>query len=111
MSYRAYCNGRIGFDGPMTDKVEKELEHIFPVGYGYEYYWDSDNVKSEIYFMYNGNYHEDDVIGILDDISKLITITLGECYFSGEDDTFWRFIFRNGMWVEQNGTIVYEDAE
>lgn len=62
-------------------------------------------------FDYSGNYHEDDVIGVLNDISNKYEISSGELEFTGEDHASWRFIYRDGVWHEENGEVVYKSGD
>ena len=39
----------------------------------------------------------------------LIYVTSGDVEFAGEDDCHWRFHFRNGKVVEQNGEVKYPE--
>lgn len=50
-------------------------------------------------------YSEDIVLEALDAVKG--NIVNGEVQFSGDDDAYWRFIFREGRWVEQDGKVVY----
>ena len=54
-------------------------------------------------------YHEEDVEDGLEKLLEIAPIKDGECNFTGEDDAHWRFVFRNGKWIEQSGRVVYED--
>lgn len=56
------------------------------------------------------NYHEDDVKFALTEINEKYHITSGEIEFSGEDNSFWRFIYKNGDWYEENGWVTYEGS-
>ena len=47
---------------------------------------------------------------LLELLTEIAPIQEGaELDFCGEDSTYWRFIFENGRWKEQDGVIVYHD--
>ena len=56
-----------------------------------------------------GLYIENSVYDFLNKISKFTES--GEIYYSGEDESYWRFMFRNGSWHEDSGNITYQDTE
>lgn len=62
-------------------------------------------------FDCSGNYHEDDVIGVLNDISNKYEISSGELEFTGEDNIHWRFIYDDGVWIEEDGDVVYRHGK
>ena len=51
-------------------------------------------------------YYEDDTYEVLDKIAPLVES--GEIEYSGEDESHWRFIFKDGTWNEEYGYIHYE---
>ena len=71
------------------------------------YYEINDYDFTNICFGNYGKYYEDEVEAILNAI--LPHISEGEVEYVGDDNTYWRFILKNGEWVEQNGHIVYDD--
>lgn len=62
--------------------------------------------SNEICFSVYDKYHEDDVQDTLNSIQSYISE--GEVCYTGEDECYWRFILQDGVWLEQNGYIVYE---
>jgi len=60
-----------------------------------------------------GNYYADEVCKTLDDVADMVGnyITDGEVQFSGEDREYWRFVFKNGMWIEEPGHVVYNEDD
>ena len=65
----------------------------------------------QITFEYDDKYHEDEVVSFLKGVAEEIgPIKSGVVEFTGEDAERWRFLWKNGRWVEQNATIVYEDV-
>ena len=57
----------------------------------------------------NQRYYDDEIREFLLAIESYVIS--GELNYEGEDQTFWRFYFRNGHWYEDTGTITYEDGE
>ena len=51
-------------------------------------------------------YHDYEWTDLFDKIKDICLE--GEADFAGEDGEHWRFIFRDGKWVEENGEICYE---
>ena len=56
---------------------------------------------------FNGEKLGDDKI-LFDAIAPFVMET-AEVYFRGEDDNFWKLVFKNGKCEEKMGKIVYED--
>jgi len=100
MGYYATASGEVTLKPDVDPDVVMDL-----LDYLYGELFQNDNC---IEFYTSDKYHEDDVIKTLD--SLLPYITEGEVCYDGEDDTHWRFILRDGNWIEQNGHIVYDDA-
>lgn len=107
MSYYATGSGAIELRSNLNEDNIREIEEIL------------DNADVECDFSrrdgyldlyqhekYYGDYWED-LLG------KLAPFTSqGEIDFNGEDGSLWRFIFRDGTFVEENGDVVFEsDAE
>lgn len=79
-------------------KVLEELRSCYEINdYDFTY----------IVFDFYSNYHDQEVKAVLNAV--LPYISEGEVEYTGEDDAHWRFILKNGKWVEQNGHIVYDD--
>ena len=60
------------------------------------------------------DYNGDDLAKVLEEIAKAAEsigspIKEGKIDFVGEDDSLWRFIYRDGSWHEENGQTEYED--
>lgn len=66
---------------------------------------DSTESKLEISIMSEGNYHGDDIFELLTEIQD--KVTEGYIVYNGEDGTTWRFILKDGSWVEENGEVYY----
>ena len=56
----------------------------------------------------NSKYYEEDVKDFLAEIEPYMNS--GEIEYSGEDETFWQFEFRNGNWYYNIGYIQYTRA-
>ena len=65
--------------------------------------------EAEVELNFNGKYWEDEILSALDTLSLFISD--GEIEFSGEDDSHWKFFFRNGRWNEVNGEVVYGETD
>ena len=55
----------------------------------------------------SGNYSEEDLHSFLRAITPFV-IESSDITYQGESNDFWRFVFKNGKWFEQNGVIEYE---
>lgn len=64
-----------------------------------------------IEFWMDGEYFEDDVKKALQNIAEIAEISSGELDITYEDDEFWRFIYRDGVWQKQDGHVVYDDPD
>ena len=54
------------------------------------------------------NYAEECVHDFLRSINE--NTLYGEIVFEGEENTNWRFKFKDGKWYEENGTITYDEG-
>ena len=95
MSYYAYGNGTIQLSQDLPDDLLNVLD-----AYGAKIYDDN-----ELSICCDGNYHENEIIELLEKIKPYASS--GEVNFNGESDDFWRFILKDGEWLEQNGHISY----
>lgn len=105
MSYIASGSGHVIFSNPSKstnkqacDLLSQEFEYI--LGF-------CRSNPNQIDFWTDRNYHEDSVKDILNDLADLSPIQEGELCYEGEDRSYWRFIFKDGKWIEQIGQIVY----
>ena len=113
MGYYADGGGSIIFNKALDEAEVSLLENacekvwfqcdIIPSALGKQNYY------SSIDIWMNDKYHEEDVNWLLDTIKNTAPIESGCVKFSGEDGSNWRFVFRDGEWLEQNGTVIYED--
>lgn len=99
MGYCASWSGYIKFKQDIANEIIEECEYVF-VELHYE---PSDRTLG---FYGNGKYYSDEVYNFLNNIKEITES--GEIRYYGEDETYWRFIFKDNKWVEESGTIVYE---
>ena len=98
MGYYAYGAGEVTLIKELPEQVLKDVKDI------YSY---TERYKDTLFFSIDSNYHEDDVVGLLDELKPYISEGLVE--YTGEEDTHWRFSFKDGEWTEFNGRTVYDD--
>lgn len=97
MGYYATWGGQIKFkDKPSKDIIEK-INDCFVC------YDQNENTLSVGDYS---KYYEDAAYEVLDKIAPLVES--GEIEYSGEDESHWRFIFKDGTWNEEYGYIHYE---
>lgn len=76
-------------------------------------HWDMEyvlNDDTKIYFWENNCcWHEEDTMEFFNQLTPYITEGCAE--YKGDDDCTWRYVFQNGEWIEQNGTIYYSDED
>lgn len=99
MSYIATCNGNFRIkEGKLNDELFDKVEPFF------------DSVEkfgSDIEVFYNGNYHEDNFCQFMNEMAE--AAESGTLYCAGEDDSYWKFVVKDGNWKEYSGSIVYDD--
>lgn len=72
--------------------------------YNIEYVLNDDDIR--IYFWNNySSWHEEDTMEFLNTLTPYITEGCVE--YKGDEDCNWRYILKDGKWIEQNGTIYY----
>lgn len=105
MGYYAEGNGYV----VVKDKYKNHIDEICDtLNSEFDYADNYDNTT--ISLGISGNYHDDDIIQLLDSI--ICKINDGEVTFAGESGDRWRFIFdrKNKRWEEQFCTaIIYDD--
>jgi hypothetical protein len=106
MGYYADGSGSIRFARQLTqdehDRVYEALNEVFEV-------WQSTPPKESVFDFYSSEkYNDDIVLEALNSAAQVAPIADGEIDYVGEDGCFWRFIFRGGVWDEENGRIIYE---
>ena len=105
MSYYANGSGSIRFKAPLG----KEVFDLF-AGYLNEIFeevYPADDERQEISVCGYFKYHEDEVEELLRDHFTNIMVEAGDLRFVGEDDAQWRFVFRDGKWIEEDGEVLF----
>lgn len=54
-------------------------------------------------------FHDDDMVHAMNKIAQYVES--GDVEFCGEDDSHWRYHFRNGKMEEQSGEVVYKSSK
>ena len=102
MSYYANYSGNIKFSNIVPKELIKEADEIFE-----NFYYDENDGSAD--FGGNDRYSEDDMYRYFE---KITPYTLsGEIEYVGEDNSIWRFIFKDGEWREESGRIEYGDSK
>ncbi len=52
-------------------------------------------------------YYGKEVLQALDTAASIAEIDEGVINYKGEDNSIWRFIYKDGEWIEENGEIVF----
>ena len=114
MSYYAKYNGEIHFKKGSAEDIRNMIEEepvLYILGiYDAKEPRELGTIKDEnFYIIYGGDekYHEDDIKEMLRSFAPYVEI--GEIEFVGEDDSLWRFIFKDGKWYEENGLVIYDE--
>ena len=110
MSY--YANGELKIVYLSTDKdIIGKVENAF-LYVNQRYDMDSEVSEDRTVIVAYGNerYSTSATEKLLELLTEIAPIHEGsEIDFCGEDRTYWRFVFENGRWKEQDGEIVYSD--
>ena len=110
MSY--YANGELRIVYLSSDKdISEKAENAFLyVNQRYDMDCDVSEDRTVIEAWGNELYSTAATDKLLELLTEIAPIQEGaELDFCGEDRTYWRFIFENGRWKEQDGEIVYHD--
>ena len=100
MGYYANGAGRIILKEKLPAEIEASLDDAFE---GVDY----DRMNDLVIDVWRDDkYYEDDVTLALNRIAKYTES--GEIIFNGEDGSNWRFLFRDGEWEEENGSVIYD---
>lgn len=97
MGYYATWGGQIKFKEKPSEKIINKVNDCFVC------YQKDDKV---LHVGDYSKYYEEDATGTLTEIAPLVES--GEIEYSGEDDNHWRFIFKDGTWDEEYGSVYYE---
>lgn len=116
MRYYAIGNGNILFSEVLSKEVYQSvietLQGTFEVDG--DRAWKAATSSQEITyidFWQPGKYYEDDVHATLQKIADMkLPIGQGRIEYVGEDNSMWRFIYRNGAWKKENGHVEYSDV-
>ena len=113
MAVSYYADGELKIvfltaDTTIPDKVEEAFLYV-----NQRYDMDSEvsEVRTVIEAYGNERYSTSATEKLLELLTEIAPIQEGsEIDFCGKDRTYWRFIFENGRWKEQDGEIVYSDS-
>ena len=113
MAVSYYADGELKIvfltaDTTIPDKVE---EAFLYVNQRYDMDCEVSGDRTVIEAYGNERYSTSATEKLLELLTEIAPIQEGsEIDFCGEDQTYWRYIFENGQWKEQNGKIVYSDS-
>ena len=100
MGYYAYGSGVISVRSDFPDDALADcINNTFSDS-------DYDRERHELYLSNDDKYYHDEVMDCLRAIAPYATG--GEIEFHGEDETFWRFVIKDGKVREDYGRIVYD---
>lgn len=102
MGYSAAGNGIIILKNNDINSITPEMEELLRNAF-------SDSEVSPdhgLWLTYKYDKYDEDTVMLCLEAIALVTES-GSVEFTGEDDSFWRFVFQNGKWIEQSGEIVY----
>ena len=110
MSY--YANGELKIVYLSTDKdiIDKVENAFLYVNQRYDMDCEVSEDRTVIEAYGNERYSTSATEKLLELLIEIAPIQEGsEIDFCGEDRTYWRFVFENGRWKEQDGEIIYHD--
>lgn len=113
MGYYANGSGSVTFNRVLDEKEISILENAFEnAWFEYDFSMNTASLSqgSSFDMWSNDKYHEDEVLDLLEAMKDIAPIVNGYIEYTGEDGSNWRFIFKDGKWLEQNGTVVYDDS-
>ena len=116
MGYFARGNGSITFKEILSKEKFEEIKDLLDETFeadGIESFKNLRSGKLTTYFDIWGNekYHGDAVENTLNAVAAAAPIEEGEIHYCGEDEFLWRFIFKDGEWLEENGEINYSGID
>lgn len=111
MGYYADGNGCITFKRKLSENDISRIEEILNEAFEDVSVWerqDTGRYEADI-SDYGGKYYEDSVINALASLAEEFELKSGEIEYVGEDQSLWRFIWRQktNTWEEQTGHVVY----
>lgn len=104
MSHLATGNGYIRFNKELS-KTEWDTVYAHLDGPFSDSMSETDD-KLWLHHSSDWNYHDEEVEKALFSLIPF-GIKEGAIEFIGEDESLWRYIFRDGKWVEENGHVEY----
>ena len=116
MGYYANGSGSIMFKEVLPEETYKEVEEELRKALeadGERKFRMTSTSKEQSYIDIwdNEKYYGEEVEMALNNVAKMGDIEKGCIEYVGEDDCLWRFIYRDGEWVEENGHVEYNDYE
>ena len=115
MGYYAWGSGEIAFtdllDDDSADSIVDLASEIFPM-VSIKEYGEEDLKYSVLELDYDyDKYYDDDLWEVLNGISDIAEVSDAYITFHGEDDCFWKFVYRDGEWDDVAGDIVWRDEK
>ena len=112
MGYYATGNGSITFshvleEGVFSEILERMKETFECDGERQFKPTTRSSAVSYIDFWSNDKYYSDEVEATLNAVSSAAPISDGEICYHGEDGELWRFIYKDGRWIEEDGHVEY----
>ena len=106
MGYYANGNGDVALKekvnrDELREKLDKFIkERVLAIDY------DLDDTSMTMYFWEaDSRWREENIMDFLNLLTPYITEGCVE--YTGEDDFKWRYILKNGEWIEQEGMVYY----
>ena len=109
MGFYAQGSGSITFRKKMPDDVETQIYKVLSKAFDCEIYSGVNNTTMADIWNWENCYDGEEVEKALSRASEVAEIESGEIAYKGEDNSLWRFIWRDDTWVEENGHIEYTD--
>ena len=112
MAVSYYADGELKIVYLSTDKdiIDKVENAFLYVNQRYDMDCEVSEDRTVIEAYGNERYSTSATEKLLELLTEIAPIQEGsEIDFCGEDRTYWRFVFENGRWKEQDGEIVYHD--
>lgn len=97
MGYYVGWSGWIQFKENHNDDIREELNKAF----GEDYY----DQKGYAEYSNSGKYNSEDIEATL--VKAMPFIDRAEIKYTGEDGAIWRFVIRDGVLDEQDGSVCY----
>ena len=116
MGYYANGKGGITFKGTVSEDEFSNIRDLLSEAFECdgEREWKATSASDPITYFdiwENDKYYGDVVEDTLRKVADIADIMEGSIEYIGEDDSLWRFIYRDGEWIEQNGHVEYNDYD